>query len=260
MLNTSESPTPSNGNPMPVSHWSKCAKNPNQPAVKKASVDRLKVARQAHGIHDRVGWICEQAKGLRVLDIGVVAHTAERASSSEWLHGSLAKAANYCLGIDILEEDVQQLREQGHNIQVHDLTQNLLEEKFDLAVMGDVLEHLSNPRMFLKNMHLSLVEAGRVVVSVPNPWYLAYPLSNLWRGGFYYESADHVAWYDANTILELFAREGFELESYRGVQISKVHTWKAKVFLAIIPILIRLGFAHELFSKTMLYVFRKSVG
>jgi 2-polyprenyl-3-methyl-5-hydroxy-6-metoxy-1,4-benzoquinol methylase len=243
----------------PAGHWSKLAKNPNQANAKNACVEKLKKARHIHGIQDRVGWICSQVQGLRVLDIGVVAHTAERAASSEWLHGRLASVAGSCLGIDILEKDVQALQGQGYNIRVHDLTHQPVAEKFEIAVMGDVLEHLSNPGNFLENLKASLVEGGRVIVSVPNPWYLAYPLSNLQQGGFYHESADHVAWYDANTILELFGRAGFTMESYRGVVISRVYTWKSKLLLAIVPFLIRIGFAHELFSKTIIYVFRKAL-
>jgi 2-polyprenyl-3-methyl-5-hydroxy-6-metoxy-1,4-benzoquinol methylase len=237
--------------------WSDLNSDPNSPLVKKASVEKLKVARQSRGITDRVSWIAGQCKGLNILDIGVVEHTLDHAASPEWLHGRIVRVAANCLGIDILKSGVDSLARIGYNIRVHDLTRAPLGQRFDLAVMGDVLEHLSNPGDFLRNLGDSLIEDGRVIISAPNPWYFIYPLRNILKGCHYYESADHVAWYDPNTIQELFSREGYSLVSYRGVVISNAKTIKGKILIKLVPLLLKIGFSHELFSKTMIYVFQK---
>ena len=45
-----------------------------------------------------------------------VQHSLEKANRDDWLHGILSKYASYILGVDILEEEVEKLREMGYNV------------------------------------------------------------------------------------------------------------------------------------------------
>ena len=94
---------------------------------------------------------CDLARGKSVLDIGVVEHTRDAATSMDWLHGHLKRHASRCLGVDLLEEEVKYLRAQGYEIIVADITQSPLPEKFDVIIGDEVLEHLDAPGMFMKN-------------------------------------------------------------------------------------------------------------
>ncbi len=237
--------------------WQKFSKDPNNLDAQNAVIAALKKARCRVGVNDRVKFLCEQVKGKEVLDVGIVEHTERAESESDWLHGRLRESAKSILGIDILTTEVDALKGKGYNVIVHDIVATPLEEKFEIAVCGDVLEHIDNPGRFVGNLEKSLKAGGRVFVSLPNPWYLNYLIKALFNGSQYVESADHVAWYDANTLVELFGRQGFELVSYRGIIANKSTTFKSRTLFYMVPMLLKCGLKHELFSKTMVYEFGK---
>lgn len=45
-----------------------------------------------------------------------------------------------------------------------------IKEKFDLIIAFEVVEHLENPQLGIKNMYAALAEKGRVVISTPYPY------------------------------------------------------------------------------------------
>ena len=124
-----------------------------------------------------------------------------------------------------------------------------------MIVCGDVLEHIDRPGLFIKNLSNSLAPNGKLIVTLPNPWYLNYMLKNLFNYGCYRESVDHVAWYDPLTLYELFHRAKLEMTSFYGVLITKAYTLKAKMFMKSIPLAMLFGARPEVFSKTMIYEF-----
>lgn len=240
--------------------WQQYSDDPNSKVAKQHVVKSILKARNKKGIYDRIQFLAEQVKGKDVVDIGVVEHTTAANLESNWLHGHLAKNAKSITGVDVLPEGVEALQKRGYNVLLHNLIDHPLERKFEVAVCGDVLEHIDNPGKFLKNINESLLPDGKVLVTLPNPWYVAYPLKSALAWSHYEESADHVCWHDSNTLVELFGRHGFELESFRGVIVSKVSGWKAGLLKLAIPLILATGLIkHEFFSKTIVYEFKKLV-
>lgn len=239
--------------------WQINDQDPNSRAARESLNVILKRARRDRGITDRISYLSEQVADKEVLDVGVVAHREDAEESGAWLHAHLRDSARSILGIDILEKEVLALKKKGYHVKVHDLVAKpLAGSNFDVAVCGDVLEHVDNPGNFIKHLSQCLKPGGKVFFTLPNPWYMNYVLKAFFKGSQYSESADHVAWYDQHTLTELLGRFGFELLSYRGIVISQVYTFKATLLLKMIPLLQSLGFKHELFSKTMLYEFAKT--
>ena len=87
--------------------------------------------------------------GAAVLDVGCVEHDADSAQLSDWLHRFLYRKVGSVLGIDIDETQVRRLQEQGWNVVAGNVETVDLKRRFDVVVAREVVEHLSNPGLFL---------------------------------------------------------------------------------------------------------------
>ena len=238
-----------------MQRWRDLSSDPNDPKVMELRRIAISRARTEKSIADRVTYLCELVRGKSVLDVGVVDHTRDAANSREWLHGHLRRHAARCLGVDVLEEEVGYLREQGYDVILADITQSPLPEKFDIIIGGEVLEHLDAPGMFVKNCAAMLNPGGRLTITVPNPWYINAIVKSCFRRYTFVDSADHVAWYDASTLLELGQRHGFELERFAGIAVRGTKTFPGRLLMKLRSPLIRMGLAPQLFTKSIIYEF-----
>lgn len=86
----------------------------------------------------------------------------------------------------------------------------------EVIVCGEVLEHLSNPGLFLKRLNVYW-RGVPLVISVPNA-FSASSQKQIARG-VENVNADHVAWYSPQTLKTLLGRAGYtiqELAWYKG--------------------------------------------
>jgi 2-polyprenyl-3-methyl-5-hydroxy-6-metoxy-1,4-benzoquinol methylase len=239
-----------------MQRWQEISDDPNAREVMDMRRAAIAKARTGELICDRVAYLCQLAAGKSVLDIGVVEHTREAAEGSGWLHGHLCRHARSCLGVDILESEVEHLKTRGYEVICADITQSPLPLTFDVIIGGEVLEHLNSPGMFMKNCAAMLAPGGRLAITVPNPWYANVIIKSCRSHSTFLDSADHVGWHDASTLCELGLRHGLRLDRFAGISISHPKTTRAKIFFRVLkPALIRLGFAAELFSKSIVYEF-----
>lgn len=170
---------------------------------------------------DRMTYLVEEARGRRVLDCGVVGETVdatearvEAAVSS--LHFRIVEAARVAVGIDYAGEVVARLRRRYPHLDLRACDVETVdaalaaEPPFDVVILGDLVEHLSNPGRALDGVHRVLAPGGTLLVTTPN----AFGLPNLVRfaSGRYREGADHVASYSKFTLSNLLARHGFRVE------------------------------------------------
>ena len=195
--------------------------------------------------------------GKRILDVGVVDHFLDASSSERWLHGRLCGVAKKCLGVDVLTDELEQLRLLGYDVRNADLTRGPLDETFDIIVMGEIIEHIEQPGSLLRNAATMLDEGGVVVLTTPNPWYVNVIIKHLLNAVPFTESADHVSWYDASSLYELGQRCGLQLYRYTGVRDAAARTFPGRVLFQIAPLLITLRLNQCLFAKTIIYEFRR---
>ena len=92
----------------------------------------------------------------------------------------------------------------------------LPDRKFDVAVFGDILEHLRNPWKILEETKQILREDGYVVASIPNIAHAAIRLSLL-QGRFDYTDLGildntHIRFFTRKTVKELFERSGYSAD------------------------------------------------
>ena len=78
--------------------WTAVSDDPNSAAAKAAVRDWLAHARHLHLDCDVLGYAETLVRGKRVLDIGVVSHSARYFDQAGWRHGRISRAAGYCLG------------------------------------------------------------------------------------------------------------------------------------------------------------------
>lgn len=244
---------------MMAKSWSEISSDPNCPEVLSYRTEELARARRPQLIDNRIAHIRHTVAGKKVLDIGVVEHFRASSDADTWLHKHVREAAASCLGVDILEDEVKSLVARGYNVVAHDITTSALNERFDVIVVGDVIEHLNNPSSLFKHAAQMLNPGGRLLISTPNPWYANAILKNLFDGKPFTDSADHVAWFDAGTLCELAHRFGLALDRYAGVKADASPTWRSGMFMKLAPVLTGLlGLRPEVFAKTMIFEFTYS--
>jgi SAM-dependent methyltransferase len=157
-------------------------------------------------------FLCSLVKDKSVLDVGCVAHTATEEASEFWVHRHLVRHAKSVLGTDILREDVEQLQSRGYNIVCADAMSDSLDRKFDVIVLGEIIEHLVNPGGLLTNMRRHLAEDGIVVLTTPHPFFLFNLLHSMFSPKRTLWHPDHVAWYCPFTLRGMLHKTGFDME------------------------------------------------
>lgn len=198
--------------------WTTVSDDPNNHDAKDAVRAWLKTARQVHTESDLLGHIENLVRGKRVLDIGVVSHSARYFDQPNWRHGRIHKAASYCVGIDILEPLVKELNERGFNVRCVDATSEAdMGERFDLVFIGDVVEHVDNAVLLLKFAARHLAPGGRLLVTTPNPFSRKF-FRQFKREGVMVANLDHIAWISPTQAMELARRAGIALAAYHLVK------------------------------------------
>lgn len=226
-------------------HW-----DPNSPSVLNARTADLANARRPL-IKDRTAQLVGLARGRSVLDVGVVEHGIASESNSRWLHAHLRRAADRCIGLDILEADVSALSERGYDVRVHDLTSAPYGEQFDLVVAGELIEHLGNPEGFLRHAAASLAPGGRMVVTTPNP-YQVHRAVKFFRGQFP-DSVDHVTSFTASQMAELAGRAGLTVDAWYGVKLPDLKGWKNRLASLLRRLAVGAGAAPEIAAETLIF-------
>ena len=193
------------------------------------------------------GIIRSLAQNKDVLDVGCVEHGPAYWDQPHWRHKVLCESAKSCLGVDILTEGVNELRRRGYNVLLVDATSDHdLGHRFDLVMIGDVIEHVGRPEDLLRFARRHLNVNGKIVVTTPNPWYLGHTLTASWRGSVV-PNTDHIGWYCPATIASLAGRVDLSLTQWRPVLPlwqgwhRSVLNWLTKFFprsLAFAPTLV----------------------
>ena len=106
------------------------------------------------------------------------------------------------------------------DIEAMDLAGEFGDERFDVVMYGDVLEHLVDPERALIETKKILAPGGRVVASIPNVAHASVRLSLL-TGRFPYSSEGlldrtHLRFFTRESIRALFAAAGYEVLEIRA--------------------------------------------
>ena len=130
-------------------------------------------------------------------------------------------------GIDVAYSRIQRARQLYPHIEFHDRplrAAGLPEKSFDLMVMDNVIEHLLEPHVMVRDLHGYLKSDGRLVVITPNmeSGYFRV-LGRFWTP----ELAPHVHIYlfTGAVLCRLLARAGFAVEAAGSFHV-RPHSWR----------------------------------
>lgn len=173
-------------------------------------------------------------RGKRVLDLGVVDSWREKVDTREQVLRSAGKLfervvaeSASTVGLDIDQEGAELLSAKGFGVRYGDVHTVDLNEKFDVIVAGEIIEHLENPGQFLRNMRRHLVDDGTIIVTTPNPFY-AKQSYKIWRKGRPQVHTEHTCWFDPITLGQLMEMTGFKptVAYWHQPQPDLLKAWK----------------------------------
>lgn len=118
-------------------------------------------------------------------------------------------------GVEISEYAAQEAQSRGHTVHVGELPNLLIKEKVDIVTLWDVLEHVDDPRAYLKAVHALLHDGGYLAINTVDTssvwallmkkrWHLIVP-------------PEHIHYYAPNNLKQLLTETGFVTRDIRKV-------------------------------------------
>ena len=129
------------------------------------------------------------------------------------LHRRLVSVATEIVGVDVESAGVRAMRKAGYDVIEADISGDISEVlargPFDLALAGELIEHLNAPLDLFLVASRALSPHGILVITTPNPYSPVRARRGARRETW--ESVDHVAYYPPTGIAELAERAGMTL-------------------------------------------------
>jgi 2-polyprenyl-3-methyl-5-hydroxy-6-metoxy-1,4-benzoquinol methylase len=170
----------------------------------------------------RMDYIADVCSGKRVLHVGCAddPQTIEKLRRGNLLHGRLSEVAQTLYGIDSSSDAIETLRAAGFdNLAVADIEaigagRPFSGVSFDVVVAGEVIEHLSNPGLFLEGVKHYLRDGCSLLVTTVNAYCAHRFLYTLLRDRESV-SPDHTMYFSRRTLVQLATRHGYAIEELR---------------------------------------------
>lgn len=140
--------------------------------------------------------------GKDVLDIGAVGQNAQYN-----LWRKMKPFAKSLTGIDIISSS-------DENIVVGNMENYSFNRKFEVIILGDVIEHVDNQGLLLDNIRRHLTSDGVLILTTPNAKWLTV---------FVPTNPTHSLWHDKFTLRNILSRHGFEISYFRYYYGNKNH-------------------------------------
>lgn len=141
-----------------------------------------------------------------ILDIGC---------SKGYLACQLKKKGCIITGIDNNKEDLLSAKKECNKTILLDISREKITGKYDIIILGDILEHLQDPLTLLKSLKKNLKEKGYILISVPNGVNI-YARIKILFGNFDYEEKGifdktHLRFFTLKSIKKLIKDSGYSI-------------------------------------------------
>lgn len=175
-------------------------------------------------ILDKELFICESSKNKKVLHLGCIGFT-DLPSNTRYnmlkstLHYKLSLVANELFGLDYSKEVIEQIKETNDfsekfsNIyygNAEKLEDCSLNEKFEIIIIGDLIEHLSNPGLLLNGVKRFCTTETEIIFTTPNAFGIASFLRMVLNK--FKEGEEHVMTFNRFNLENLFKRHGYSVQ------------------------------------------------
>lgn len=129
----------------------------------------------------RNNFILKYIDSKNVIDLGCLGENKKVKFSK--LHSLILKNSNSCLGVDIHNDRILELKKEGFNL----ICDNVIElkkviktnKKFDVIVAGELIEHLENPGLFLNNLKQVMHKDSLIILTTPNVYSLRFIIRHI---------------------------------------------------------------------------------
>ncbi len=180
----------------------------------------------------RVDFIKKACAGKKVLHLGCTnyPYTKESLENDMLLHFDIDKVASELYGFDFDQRGIDTLVELGgKNIYLADLEKLedvALNETFDVIIGGEIIEHLSNPGLFLKGIQRFMNPRTSLIITTVNAYcamrFITYALRG--KGGLNEPvHPDHIAYYSYKTLSLVAKRENLEIRDFLFYDLGREH-------------------------------------
>jgi len=180
----------------------------------------------------RVDFLKKISEGKKVLHLGCTnaPYTQEAIESGTHLHFDLLNIAKELWGCDADQGGLDYLSQRGignlFQADLEKLDEVKIEEKFDVIIAGEMIEHLSNPGLFLQGIKRFMREDTNLVITTVNAYcgmrFFYYGLRG--RGGRLEPvHPDHVYYFSYSTLNHLIEREKFKATNFHFYDLGKEH-------------------------------------
>ena len=163
-----------------------------------------------------------------VLDVGFWGQGVS-VDDPNWVHNLLKKKSSQVFGID-LDYDNSKLSNSQHykKISAEDFDFDI---KFDVIFAGDLIEHLSNPGLFLDACSRNLKNGGRLILTTPNCFNLFNMTEKLSKPEPTVNS-DHTCYFNIKTLKKLLEKNNWYVAEHSflySLEVKYRQSWKKKI-------------------------------
>jgi SAM-dependent methyltransferase len=180
----------------------------------------------------RVEYLKKLCHGKKVLHLGCAdyPYTEEAIKNKTHLHFELIEIARELYGFDYDEAGIDVLSKYGmknlYRADLERLEDVPLDEKFDVIIAGEMIEHLSNPGLFLRGIKKFMSAETNLVITTINAYCgfrtLVYGLRS--KGGWNEPvHPDHVAYYSYSTLKLILNREKLKVNKFAFYDVGLNH-------------------------------------
>jgi 2-polyprenyl-3-methyl-5-hydroxy-6-metoxy-1,4-benzoquinol methylase len=169
---------------------------------------------------DRNSFLIERARGKKVLHLGCAdEHLVDlKLRNNAHLHAQLASVAKELWGVDVSAEGISHLRQAGFSNLIHgdverlDEVEGLRNQRFDIIIAGELIEHLSNPGLFLQGCRGLCSPSTDLILTTPNALVYSQPLFALLNREAIHP--DHTLIWTPTSLKKLVTRNGFAVKEF----------------------------------------------
>lgn len=192
----------------------------------------------------RLSYLETLCRGKKVIHIGFADHLPiiqSKITRNEWLHKRLVDVADLCVGIDINGETVEYVKSTFNiaNLYTLDVIKDEvpveLQQQFDYMILGEVLEHVDNPVLFLNSLKVKYGQfVSKIIITVPNA-FSVQSLPFIFRSQEFVNT-DHRFWFTPYTLAKVGNEAGLELDSFNMCQTYRPKRWWQNLLVKRYPL------------------------
>jgi O-antigen biosynthesis protein len=128
-------------------------------------------------------------------------------------------------GVDVKADVLKEAEKNGYrktylmNLNNEEIDFNKIDQKYNVIICADILEHLINPDVVLRSLIKKLVSDGKIIISLPNVAFLLNRILLLLGGWEYREfgtlDKTHLRFYTISSLKRMIKSAGLEIESVK---------------------------------------------